>query len=285
METPMTRTRPLLPRSKSVLVDGAVRPWHVVFLFTVCWAVGHVASFYLTKSEDPGLRGELRVLVLQAIYGGLLLAITIIVPELRRSLPLLFNRKAKRWNPRDIGLALLVLLLWGYGLYRIAICFPAIVINPEAFRILRLYESPTYFSSKWLVWLIASVLVAPLAEELVFRGFLLNLWMARWGTWPAILISSVVFGLYHFELTVFAACCGVIFALVYLKFDSLWPGIFLHAAYNLLAAPWLLGGFFYVKEKATADQITNWIPELVLAVLFVPVLILFLRRFNPGPAQ
>src|SRR5258708_17715443 len=220
---PMTATRSHMPHSKSVLVSGAVRPWHIVFLFTVCWAVGIVSSFYLTKSEDPAYRGELRLLVMQAMYGGLLLAITLIVPELRRSLPLLFNPKAIKWNARDLGLAFLALLLWGYGLYLIAACFPAIVFSREAFRILHFTESASRFSSKWLAWLFVSVIFAPLAEELVFRGFLLNLWMARWGTWPAILISSVLFGLYHFELAIFAAGGGVIFALGYLKFDSLCP--------------------------------------------------------------
>jgi membrane protease YdiL (CAAX protease family) len=281
----MTASRPPLPHSKSVLVDGAVRPWHIVFLFTVCWAVGLVASFYLTKSEDPAYRRELRLLAFQALYGGLLLAITVIVPELRRSLPLLFAPRAVKWDYRDLGVAFVLLLLWGYGLYRIAICFPAILINLDAFRIFHFSETAGHFSSKELVWLLFSVLFAPLAEELVFRGFLLNLWMARWGTWPAILISSIVFGLYHFELAFFATGCGLIFALVYLKFDSLWPAIILHGAYNLLASSWLLGRFFYVKERATADQITNWIPELVLALLFVPALIVFLRRFNPGRAQ
>jgi membrane protease YdiL (CAAX protease family) len=281
----MTSPRALPPHSKSVLVDGAVRPWHIVFLFTVCWAVGIVSSFYLTKSEDSAYRGELRLLAFQALYGGLLLAITVIVPELRRSLPLLFARKVVTWNRRDLALVFLLLLLWGYGVYRIAICFPAIVINLEAFRIFRFYESPSPFATKELVFLFFSVLFAPLAEELVFRGFLLNLWIARWGTWPAIWISSIVFGLYHFELAIFATGCGVIFALVYLRFNSLWPAFILHGAYNLLASSWLLGRFFYVKERATADQITNWIPELILALLFVPVLILFLRRFNPGRGQ
>jgi membrane protease YdiL (CAAX protease family) len=279
----MTASRPFQSQSKSVLVAGAVRPWHIAFLFSVCFVVGHVASFYLTRTENPVFRGQLRGLVFQGIYGGLMLAIIVIVPELRRSLRILFSRRSVEWIDRDLALAFSLLLLWGYGMYRIAICYPAILADLEMFRVLGYGDSAAPFESKHLVWVFSSVIFAPLAEELVFRGFLLNLWMARWGAWPAIILSSVFFGLFHAQLAIFATICGVVFALAYLKYDSLWPAIILHGAYNLLASTWLLGRVFYIKEKAAVDQISNWVPELILAALFIPALIVFLRRFRPAP--
>jgi CAAX protease family protein len=131
--------------------------------------------------------------------------------------------------------------------------------------------------------LIGGVIAAPIGEELVFRGYLMNLWRARWGVVPAVLVSSLAFGLFHWERAVFAAPMGVIFAMVYLKYNSLWPAIWLHASYNLLAFPWLVGGLFYVKEKASIAHLSNWIPELLLGLLFIPLCVLFWRQFKPGP--
>ena len=45
--------------------------------------------------------------------------------------------------------------------------------------------------------LLAAVLVAPVVEELAFRGALLRTLMRRVGFWPAAVTSSIIFGLLH----------------------------------------------------------------------------------------
>lgn len=46
---------------------------------------------------------------------------------------------------------------------------------------------------------LAVVVAAPLAEELVFRGLVHRSFSRTWGPWPAILLSSLVFSIVHFE--------------------------------------------------------------------------------------
>jgi len=60
--------------------------------------------------------------------------------------------------------------------------------------------------------LLLAGIIAPIAEEIVFRGVLLSALDRRWGAWSAIIISSVVFSLMH--VTLFAIPPIFVFALV-----------------------------------------------------------------------
>jgi membrane protease YdiL (CAAX protease family) len=254
----------------------------VVFFFFVAWSVAIVGSFKAMQYLGAASKLEIRDLVLQGIFSAIILAFTVIVPEFRRTLKILFARPVPNPSMIDLSFAFALTLAWGYGLYRVLVCFPILLTHPEAFRTLRFSEHLAPLEIKYFVALLGSVIVSPIAEELVFRGYLLNLWIERHGTWLAVIASSVVFGAFHLDTAVFAAPMGAIFALVYLRYDSLWPGIFIHATYNLLAFPWLLGGLFYVKPRASIGELSSWIPEFVIAVLFIPLAILFWRRFKPA---
>ena len=268
---------------KEALLQGAVRPWHIVFLFAVFFCVAVVASFKLTLSAPAALRMQFRDIVAAAFMGGFVALVTAIVPEFRRALPALFRRQ--RWKARDLLLALGLMLAWAYGLYLVAFVWPAVVRYPQAFQLLHLADSLPEFDAKYLLLLFATVGVAPIAEELVFRGYLLNLWHAKWGYWPAILLSSIVFGLFHFEKTIATAASGAILAMVYLRYDSLWPGVVLHAVFNLTSFPWLLPRLFYVRPQGTVAHVSSWIPEIILAAVFVPLCVMFWRRFKPCPTS
>jgi membrane protease YdiL (CAAX protease family) len=277
-------TDPLRAKAKSVLVEGAVRPWHVVFLILVSWVVGIIGGTKASQHVDASIRSELQVIAIQVIYSLIILAFVAVVHELRRSLGALFVRPIVRPSARDITLTLLLMLAWGYGLYRIGFCFSILQFHPEAYRVLGFAGSKPPFEPKYLIYLVGAVLIAPLGEELVFRGYLFNLWKIRIGVWRSLIFSTLLFGLLHWQNTVFAIPLGFIFALVYLRYDSLWPGIFLHALYNLLAFPWLLGGIFYVKQPETISQVSSWGPEALIGILFIPLSTLFWRRFKPAPA-
>jgi membrane protease YdiL (CAAX protease family) len=87
-----------------------------------------------------------------------------------------------------------------------------------------------------LAWLLAG-LWGPAVEEIFFRGFLLGGLRHRVGQWPALLISSGVFAVFHIEpgLYVPTFLLGAAFGWVYLKTRSIWPSIFIHTAHNTLA--------------------------------------------------
>jgi uncharacterized protein len=91
------------------------------------------------------------------------------------------------------------------------------------------------------VRLIAMILLAPFAEELVFRGVLFGrIRQTRLGTAGAILVPAVVFALLHVQYSAlemsFIALDGLFFGLARYQSGSLMVPILLHALGNAYAA-------------------------------------------------
>ncbi len=78
------------------------------------------------------------------------------------------------------------------------------------------------------------VVVAPVVEELFFRGTVLPAIMDRLGTWPAIVISSVWFAASHLQVIQFPGLLAVGLVLAYcrVRTERLIPAIALHTAFN-----------------------------------------------------
>jgi membrane protease YdiL (CAAX protease family) len=96
-----------------------------------------------------------------------------------------------------------------------------------------------------VVLALTAVVLAPIAEELMFRGLLLRTFMRRLSFWPSALLSTLLFGLFHvYEVrtvlgAVTLACSVAVLGLgnCYLVRISgrLTPGIMVHATFNALA--------------------------------------------------
>lgn len=107
---------------------------------------------------------------------------------------------------------------------------------------------PTGTGTGLVLHLIAGAVIAPVAEELLFRGFALTAWRRSLGARSAIVRSAIVFVLAHVlfvggdgfrEAASLAFVAGVARAPValalgwlYVRTGSLWAPIGLHAAYN-----------------------------------------------------
>lgn len=83
----------------------------------------------------------------------------------------------------------------------------------------------------------ALVIIAPLAEEMIFRGFMLPAFAQKFGFWPAAIITSVLFGAVHMQVNVgiVTFLMALILAGLYKKTGSLWPAILFHSLKNLIA--------------------------------------------------
>jgi membrane protease YdiL (CAAX protease family) len=85
-------------------------------------------------------------------------------------------------------------------------------------------------------------IAAPVFEELFYRGLWLRAIERRAGTVPAVIGSSVLFGLVHFEPYDLPALIGfgVIAAVLTVRTGRLGPAIWAHVAFNLTAVVGLL---------------------------------------------
>ncbi|MEK7778088.1 MAG: CPBP family intramembrane glutamic endopeptidase [Chloroflexota bacterium] len=81
------------------------------------------------------------------------------------------------------------------------------------------------------------VVVAPVAEESFFRGFLLPVLADRWGFWVGASFVSVLFAMAHLAPGVLlpAFVSGLLLAWLYRRTGSLWNCCLAHAAQNALA--------------------------------------------------
>ena len=89
----------------------------------------------------------------------------------------------------------------------------------------------------------AAVVVAPVVEELLFRGLMLRGLMLRTGFWPAAILSSVAFGLLHTSsfdaqgaaLALATGVMGLGLCVLARRTGRLGPGIGVHALRNAAA--------------------------------------------------
>lgn len=89
----------------------------------------------------------------------------------------------------------------------------------------------------------AAAVIAPLGEEIVFRGYWLQRLQGWWGSTIAIVASSLLFAVAHSwsategagVLVTQTLVMGVVLAWLRVASGSIWPAVFAHAANNALA--------------------------------------------------
>jgi membrane protease YdiL (CAAX protease family) len=91
-------------------------------------------------------------------------------------------------------------------------------------------------SSPWLL-LAGGVIVAPVVEEVFFRGFVFAGLRQRFGWQRATVVSSALFAIIHVTPTAMIPVfiLGCIFAYLYHRSGSIWPAILMHVSTNALA--------------------------------------------------
>ena len=154
-------------------------------------------------------------------------------------------------SPASLGLRRSLRSPWSvgaaaYGIYILSAIVLAILIQPQQedlTRELGFGENPLGDAASALL----IIGVAPLTEELFFRGFMFGGLRRNMHWIGAAVISSVVWGVFHFTgpsswgVVIQLAIFGVVLGWLYEKTGSIWPGIVIHAFNNALAFALLAG--------------------------------------------
>lgn len=96
---------------------------------------------------------------------------------------------------------------------------------------------PEFSLPEWLCWFVfKNLLFTCVAEEVLFRGYLQNV-LSQYGNVIAVVGSSLLFGLAHFEgglpFVFLATLAGVAYGLIYLATGRLYLAILAHFLFNL----------------------------------------------------
>jgi membrane protease YdiL (CAAX protease family) len=107
----------------------------------------------------------------------------------------------------------------------------------EFFRLYAENAAPAFEGQNLLFLIPATVLLGPVAEEVTFRWMMYRRMRARIGVKRAVVLTSLLFGLYHGNMVQFlyTSAVGVLLAVVYEKSRCLKLAVISHMALNLWA--------------------------------------------------
>jgi membrane protease YdiL (CAAX protease family) len=231
--------------------------WLGVILTLVPWIALAVALTSLNGSVPTNRPVSSQVDLASAItvfIFGVLIEATFLIA------PFTFALRALRDTPARLRSALQALGFRGFAtgnaLLWIALFFVAILFINRGYQILADYLVTTFHlppiqtndqvilsQAKYkpltvYAQLLIGVLVAPICEEVFFRGFVLMGLLRALPVWLAIGLSALIFAVAHADPSSFPVLLCIGLALAFLRWQtrSLWPGIALHLINNGLGA-------------------------------------------------
>ena len=125
------------------------------------------------------------------------------------------------------------------------------------------------------------VVVAPIFEEIVFRGIFMTRWVVKWGYKRGIILSSILFGVLHPGI-IGPSVMGVILCCLYNRTKSLWVSILFHVINNLIVVVLvLITGDPGSIETEEFDSLSNVFPILGLFIVTGCIITLILYKLRP----
>ena len=223
------------PRGRLPSIDWTLRT-------TVLGLIGgFVASIFvplLVLPFDPDLDSDGALLAAQALFGATLIGVAVGIAsgwDLGSVRDGLRRLGLRGFSPSAFGWMAAVLV----GYYIAAGLFASFVLEPEQEDIGGELGACGSSIADILIPVGLIVVLAPISEELFFRGFLFSGLRSRLSLWPAALIAGAVFGLVHaptgITTVIPLAALGVGLCWLYERTGSLWPSIFAHTINNALA--------------------------------------------------
>lgn len=149
--------------------------------------------------------------------------------------------------------------------------FPELVPMAEAYQDqIELLLLPEAMHAQ-ILGAIGVAVVAPFAEEILFRGTILAEQRRRQMAANAILLNGILFSMMHLNPVAFVslAIVGCYFAHITLRSDSVWGAILGHAALNLVNGVVLLR---VAADVAAPEQVT-WGQIIIALAILVPVVV------------
>jgi membrane protease YdiL (CAAX protease family) len=177
---------------------------------------------------DPQVLYEWSTAIGGLVQEGIVLALVLAIAGSRRDLLALRRPRSTRSALRLLGIALVAVYT-----FEVAYSHLAHPGNEQGL-------TPAHWEPRHaLVYVVNGIVictVVPFVEELTYRGLGYSL-LEPFGRWPAILLVGLLFGLAHgliVSLPIIAAF-GCVLAWIRARTDSVYPGMVLHASFNLVA--------------------------------------------------
>ena len=132
------------------------------------------------------------------------------------------------WGTLGIGCGLLVASYFIILFHNLILTMLGVETQgDEISQLFELLDTPIWF-------FIVGAILAPLVEEIFFRGFLFQGFRAKYGWTSGLLLSSAIFAVAHLDLAslIPTFILGCLLAYLYQRSNSVWPGVILHMVVN-----------------------------------------------------
>lgn len=136
-----------------------------------------------------------------------------------------------------------------------------------------------FLTSDGVMWfgLFHIALIPAFAEEFLFRGYILRAFEKSWGIIVAIIVSSLIFGMFHLQITNLLplAALGAMLAVLTVYSGSIWPAVLAHFINNGAAVVTAT----YYPEIAFGDLSASTMPPiwaLALSIICTAVLVRYM---------
>lgn len=174
-----------------------------------------------------------------------------------------------------IGLLILMIGMQYLSTYIVGLTY---VINPSWYNTYEFLMENMGFSDVSILLALYSIIIAPISEELIFRGVTLHYAKRVMPFWVANIFQAVLFGVFHGNVVqgVYAFVVGLFCGYVCHRGGSIYLSILFHMLFNLWGtfAP---GNFFYDGDSVVL--------QILMFLLVVAVVFAGFYLYNKGAAE
>ena len=240
---PVFPPEPVFDYSSEGVSKNKLTSWAVIVSFLVSYLlimILGILAFTLPLllvgiSEGPAF--SISMIMIEALLIPMILLFIYLDGSLERTKVLLHIGSLKRGLFLGLGIPVFAMIVDNIAVLIYAIAF--IFFFGEPTTITELPGGTSWDSSPvaLILTFISICILTPIVEELLFRGYILDALNRLHGKWPAIIISSIIFGMVHFDPFTMgmATIGGVIYGWIRMRTGSLVPGIVAHAMWNTMA--------------------------------------------------
>ena len=218
--------------------------WVIILSFTIIWSlaliisnIGLYLAFYIAGISE-GMAFSLSGILVYFVIIPLTLLCIYVDGNLNRTKQMLRFGSTKRALILILGIPLVITIV-DFVLN--------IIYTIVWFGIFGEPSTNTDLGTSWessnieIAFLFISVAVlTPIAEELMFRGYVLDAISRKHSDWTAIIWSSILFGLVHIDPFIIGTAFigGIFYGWIRIRTGSLLPAIAGHMMWNMLALSW-----------------------------------------------
>lgn len=240
---PVFPPEPVFDYSSEGVSKNKLTSWAVIVSFLVSYLLIMILGILAFTvplllvgiSEGPAF--SISLIMIEALLIPMILLFIYLDGSLERTKVLLHIGSLKRGLFLGLGIPVFAMIVDNIAVLIYAIAF--IFFFGEPTTITELPGGTSWDSSPvaLILTFISICILTPISEELLFRGYILDAVNRLHGKWPAIIISSIIFGMVHFDPFTMgmATIGGVIYGWIRMRTGSLVPGIVAHAMWNTMA--------------------------------------------------